>query len=67
MRIITICYQLKKMFGINESTKADKFVMDGLSESYEPSEKTLTNILGFSNAYRFEKSKNIGDVEYLIN
>jgi hypothetical protein len=47
--------------------KAERFVVDGLSETFEPSSKSIKNILAYSNAYRYDKSKSIGDVEYLIN
>lgn len=67
MQISTLYYQVKKMMGIEKVNKADRLVSDCLSETFEPSEKSIKNIMAFSNAYRYDRSESIGDVEYLIN
>lgn len=67
MQISTIYYQLKKMMGINQVTKANSLIVRGLSESFEPSTKSIKNIMAFSDAYQYNKSESIGEIEYLIN
>ncbi len=67
MQISTIYYQLKKMMGINKIAKADSLLSNGLSESFEPSAKSIKNIMAFSDAYHYDKSDSIGKIEYLIN
>lgn len=67
MQIITLFYQVKKMMGIYESKRADKLLKAGLTDSFEPSENCVNNILAFSKAYRCDKSAALGQVEYLIN
>jgi len=67
MQKTTLFYQLKKMMGNSERKKVDKLLLAGLSESFEPSENSIKNILAYSNAYRCDKSDAIGQVEYLIN
>ena len=67
MQISTIYYRLKKMMGVNQVTKADNLIIGGLFGSFEPSAKSIKNIMAFSDAYRYDKSDNIGKIEYLIN
>ena len=67
MQISTFYYQLKKMMGFNKMKEDDRLLRSCLSESSEPSEKSIKNIMAFSAVYRYDKSAYIGDVEYLIN
>ena len=67
MQIFTLYFHFKKMLGLPLEKKADQLIIDGLSDSFEPSEKTISNLLAYSNAYRFEKSDALGEIEYLIN
>jgi len=43
MQKTTLFYQLKKMVGNSERKKADKLLLAGLSESFEPSENSIKN------------------------
>ena len=66
MQIFT--FYFKKMMVIKEHTgKTDKFLLKGLSDSYEPSTDSIKKIISFSDTYRYEKSETIGEIEYLIN
>ncbi len=67
MQIFTFFYQFKKMLGKNERIKAERLLADGLSESFEPSEKTVKNIMAYADAYRHSKSQVIEEFEYIIN
>ena len=65
--ITTIVFQLKKMMGIKKRRKASSFLKEGLEESHEPSEQTISNILAFSKAYYHDKSDKFGEVEAVLN
>ena len=66
MQIFT--FYLKKLMGIKRNDKkVDEFITKCLSDSYEPSSNSIKNIISFSDAYRYEKSKTIGEIEYLTN
>lgn len=67
MQISTLLYQIKKMVGLHKMKKADDMFIGGLSDSYEPSNQSISNIMAFSSAYRYDKSEAIGNIEYLIN
>ncbi len=45
----------------------DLLLRKGLSDGFSPSEKTLNNIRAFADAYEFNKSEQIGTIEYLKN
>ena len=67
MQIFTFFYHVRRMIGIGEDKKFDNLLLSGISESHNPSDETIKNIMAFSNAYRQEKSDAIGYLEYLIN
>ena len=67
MQIFTIFYQLKKMMGIDKVKEINSLLIDGVTESFEPSLSSINKIMAFSNAYQHSKSDMIGDVEYMIN
>jgi len=67
MPISTIFYFVRKIVGKNRVKNADKLIVDGISESFEPSKESINRIMSFSDAYCYDKSESIGDVEYLIN
>ncbi len=67
MQISTFFYFLKKSIGKGEQKKADELILAGLSESNEPSKNSIEKIMAFSNAYCYNKSDAIGEIEYIIN
>jgi hypothetical protein len=66
-KISTIFYRVKRVMGLMKHEEADMLIAKGLTDSFEPSQESMSNILSFSRAYKHEKSENIGDIEYLIN
>ena len=63
----TIKYQLTKMIKVYEDKKANDLLIKGLSNSFEPSSNSIKNIMSFSDAYCYNKSDSLGEIEYLIN
>ncbi len=66
-KISTIFYRVKRMVGLMSKKEADKLIAKGLTDSFEPSQESMDNILSFSRAYKYEKSESMGDIEYIIN
>lgn len=67
MQIFTFCYQLKKMMGLKKVKQVDDFINAGLTDSFEPTDLSVKNIMAFANAYKHDKSDYLGDVDYIIN
>ena len=66
-KITTIIFHVKKMMGMKKRRRASSFLKEGLEESHEPSEQTISNILAFSKAYYHRKSDKYGEMEAVLN
>lgn len=66
MQIFTLFYQIKKIVD-GVGSKKSELLSKGLSETCEPSEQSIKNIMAFSQAYSCDKSDAIGDIEYISN
>ena len=66
-KITTIVFHFKKVMGMKKRRRASSFLKEGLEESHEPSDQTISNILAFSKAYYHSKSNKFGEMEAVLN
>lgn len=67
MQIFTLRFYLKKMMGLANNRKSDNFIKMGLTNSFEPTENSVKNIMAYAQAYKHDKSEMLGDVDYIVN
>lgn len=67
VKFFTLLYRVKKMVGISNNENVDDFIKKGLNDEFSPSEQILKNIMAFSDAYCYNKSNSIGDLENVLN
>jgi hypothetical protein len=65
MHIFTINYLFEEMVDDkNEKEATFELLSNGIKESFEPSKKSINNIMSFAKAYCYSDSDNMSSIEY---
>ncbi len=65
--IITFFYNLKTIMVHKNKHAVSAFINKGITDQFEPSQKTISNLMAYSSAVYSKKTDSIGQFESLMN